>query len=62
MAYSPLARNLLAGLEVAPPGANDSRRAHPRFAEENLAKNRALAQRVPCLWMVGGRGAQPFRL
>jgi aryl-alcohol dehydrogenase-like predicted oxidoreductase len=51
VAYAPLGRSLLAG--VVPDFANlaegDTRARHPRFADENFQKNRALVERVEAI-------------
>jgi len=48
VAYSPLGRGFLSGRFSSPEelDENDWRRTNPRFAAENLARNRALAARV----------------
>lgn len=47
VAYSPLGRSLLTGSVTGPADvANDRRRDHPRFAPENLERNRQLAARL----------------
>jgi aryl-alcohol dehydrogenase-like predicted oxidoreductase len=48
IAYSPLGRSLLTGTlrEAAEIPSDDRRRDHPRFKDENLAKNLALVRRL----------------
>ena len=62
VAYSPLGRGFLTGRIRRPedlaPG--DVRRTHPRFAEENLARNLALADRVREL--AAQKGCTPAQL
>jgi aryl-alcohol dehydrogenase-like predicted oxidoreductase len=51
VAYSPLGRSLLTG-SVQGPGdlaADDRRRAHPRFKDENLVKNLELVKRIQAI-------------
>jgi aryl-alcohol dehydrogenase-like predicted oxidoreductase len=62
VAYSPLGRGFLTG--ALPPAqelaANDARRNHPRFHEENAARNRALVDAVKQL--AQARGCTPAQL
>jgi aryl-alcohol dehydrogenase-like predicted oxidoreductase len=63
VAYSPLGRGLLTGTITGADSiaADDVRRARfPRFAEENLDSNVALAQRVATL--ASARGVTPAQL
>jgi aryl-alcohol dehydrogenase-like predicted oxidoreductase len=48
VAYAPLGRSLLAGAvpDIANLPEGDTRRHHPRFAGENLTRNRALVERL----------------
>jgi aryl-alcohol dehydrogenase-like predicted oxidoreductase len=51
VAYAPLGRGLLTA-DIADPKTladSDSRKRHPRYAEENLARNRDLVQRVEAI-------------
>src|SRR5262245_497733 len=51
VAYAPLGRGLLTA-DIADPTTladSDSRKRHPRYAEENLARNRELVRRVETL-------------
>jgi aryl-alcohol dehydrogenase-like predicted oxidoreductase len=62
VAYSPLGRGFLTG--ALPPAeelaANDARRNHPRFREENAARNRSLVDAVKEL--AQARGCTPAQL
>jgi aryl-alcohol dehydrogenase-like predicted oxidoreductase len=62
VAYSPLGRSLLTGSvhSVDDIPADDRRRDHPRFKDENLAKNVALVQRVEA--MAKKKGCTPAQL
>jgi len=46
VAYSPLARNLLAGIADEAPKKGDFRAAHPRYSADNLAKNKELVDQI----------------
>jgi aryl-alcohol dehydrogenase-like predicted oxidoreductase len=62
VAYSPLGRGLLTGkiTDVETLAENDSRRRHPRFQDENLAKNLGLVSRVTSL--ASEKGVTPAQL
>jgi aryl-alcohol dehydrogenase-like predicted oxidoreductase len=62
IAYSPLGRSLLTGSVQKPEDipADDRRRDHPRFKDENLIKNRSLVGRVAA--MAREKGCTPGQL
>ena len=62
VAYSPLARSLLTGVvpDLGSLAAGDTRRRHPRFEGENLAKNRALVERIEAI--AAEKGCTPAQL
>ncbi|HJU17321.1 MAG TPA: aldo/keto reductase [Stellaceae bacterium] len=63
VAYSPLGRGLLTGLVPEDPtrlDPGDTRGRHPRYAGENLAKNRALAGRIEVI--AEEKGCTPAQL
>jgi aryl-alcohol dehydrogenase-like predicted oxidoreductase len=62
VAYSPLGRGFLAGRFSSPDDldAGDSRRGNPRFAEENIERNRRLADHVKDL--ATAKGATPAQV
>ena len=62
VAYSPLGRGFLTGTiqKDADLGAEDARRRHPRFQDENFQKNQAIAERVREL--AGKKGVTPAQL
>jgi aryl-alcohol dehydrogenase-like predicted oxidoreductase len=51
VAYAPLGRSLLAGVvpDLNHLDAGDTRGRHPRFMGDNLAKNRALVERIEAI-------------
>src|SRR5262245_6632675 len=62
VAYAPLGRGMMTG-EVADPATladSDSRKRHPRYAKDNLAHNRDLAQRVEAI--ARSKGCTPAQL
>jgi aryl-alcohol dehydrogenase-like predicted oxidoreductase len=62
VAYAPLGRGLLTG-DIADPAAladGDSRKRHPRYAEDNLAQNRAVAERIGEI--AQSKGCKPTQL
>jgi aryl-alcohol dehydrogenase-like predicted oxidoreductase len=62
VAYAPLGRSMLAGQVHAPSDIpdGDRRRDHPRFKDENLAKNAELARRVEAI--AAENGCTPAQL
>jgi aryl-alcohol dehydrogenase-like predicted oxidoreductase len=62
VAYAPLGRSLLAGTlpDIGTLAEGDTRRRHPRFAPENLPRNRALAQRLETI--AEEKGVTPAQL
>jgi aryl-alcohol dehydrogenase-like predicted oxidoreductase len=62
VAYAPLGRSLLAGVipDFANLAAGDTRGRHPRFAPQNFAKNRELAEQVEAI--AEEKGCTPSQL
>mmetsp|Transcript_68793 Transcript_68793/g.109151 ORF Transcript_68793/g.109151 Transcript_68793/m.109151 type:complete len:328 (-) Transcript_68793:179-1162(-) len=59
VAYSPLARNLLAG---PPEEVTDWRANHPRYAQENYEKNKELARKIKEMAETKGKSAAQLSL
>jgi aryl-alcohol dehydrogenase-like predicted oxidoreductase len=62
VAYSPLGRGFLTGTITSPDqlAPDDFRRTNPRFADDNLVDNLALAERVQ--WLAAAKGCTPAQL
>merc|ERR1712154_440500 len=59
VAYSPLARNILANPDVEVPPEDDWRKNQPRYSPDNLAKNRDMAAKTSAIAAEKGKtGAQ----